>query len=187
MKYMTPTRLIVFPLLLAIPLLWGCGGKPPRAKAKPIDPDLVAWEEQSPPSLEEIEFQDSEGKPVTLQQYRGKKNVVLVITRGYQTEGYSTSVCLYCATQTSRLMANYEEFRQRNAEVLVVFPVENEKQIRGSAELLNSAKQQLPKPLDQPPFPVWIDLGLKAVKHLGIEQHLAKPATYVLDGVRAGP
>jgi peroxiredoxin len=175
---------MVRPLLIALfgcLLLCGCQAKPkPPAPAESFS-DTVAWAEEPPKSLEEIEFQDTAGNPVNLQQFRGKKHVVLVITRGYQTEGYRGSVCVYCASQTARLMANYEQFRSRNAEVLVVFPVVKSSQVRGEKELIATARNEDASLPEQPPFPIWIDNELKAVRHLGIEQSLAKPATYLID------
>jgi peroxiredoxin len=117
-----------------------------------------------------LSFVDSDGKAVDLEKFRGKKNVVLVVTRGYP--GY---VCAMCSAQTSRLIRNYPDFASRDAEVLVVFPgpadhvkdfVQRARTDAGDAEL---------------PFKVLLDRDFKAVDQFGIRGDLAKPATYILD------
>lgn len=136
-------------------------------------------------SLQEILFRDGEGNEVDLKQYQEKKNVVLVITRGFQKGNYyKAGVCAYCTTQTSRFIANYEQFRERNTEVVVVFPIENQSQSKQRETLVTKAQSLLKQPVESVPFPVWLDAELQVVKHLGIEADLSKPATYVLD--RAG-
>src|SRR5438105_1545210 len=65
----------------------------------------------------DLTFTDTGGRPIELRSYRGKKNIVLVFTRGY-----AGMVCPNCSAQTSRLIGNYPEFVKRDAEVLVVFP-----------------------------------------------------------------
>ena len=74
--------------------------------------------------LEGLAFRTPRGEPVTLGAYRGRKHVVLVVTRG-RTEraepgAYVGRICLYCASQTSRLIANYAAFARHDAEVVVV-------------------------------------------------------------------
>jgi peroxiredoxin len=129
------------------------------------------------PGKLDLVLKDSAGKAVDLKQYRGKKNLVVVITRGFS--GY---VCPNCSAQTSRLVANYPEFVKRDAEVLVVFP--------GPAKHLQDFVQAVRSQAgDAPvPFPLLLDEGYKAVDQLGIRaQGLpgpfpdAKPATYILD------
>src|SRR5262249_54862842 len=67
----------------------------------------------------DLTFTDRDGNPVELKSYRGKKHVVLVVTRGMIGP---SSFCAYCSGQTSRLIANYNEFTKRGAEVLLVVP-----------------------------------------------------------------
>jgi peroxiredoxin len=118
----------------------------------------------------ELTFVDSTGRPLDLKQYRGQKHVVLVVTRGYQN-----MVCLFCCAQTSRLIANYDEFARRGAEVVVVFPGPKEH----LPELLREARLQAGN--EEVHFPVVLDENLDAVKRLRIEARLAKPSTYVID------
>jgi peroxiredoxin len=118
----------------------------------------------------DLVLKDSAGKSLDLKQYRGKKNLVVVVTRGFP--GY---VCPNCSAQTSRLVANYPEFVKRDAEVLVVFP--------GPAghlqDFVKAARSQAGDAAV--PFPLLLDEEFKAVEQLGIKADLAKPATYILD------
>ena len=125
-----------------------------------------------PAGIEELEFFDTEGQKVQLSNYFGKTNSVLVFTRGF-----SGSICPFCATQTSRLIANYDAIQQRNAEVLLVYP-------GGSAhveEFIEAAKTADKKQLAEVPFPVLLDDELEAVNFLEIAANLAHPSTYILD------
>jgi peroxiredoxin len=124
-----------------------------------------------------------DGRPVDLRQYLGQRNVVLVITRG-NTSGsgsgaYYRSICLYCAAQTSRLFANYQAFRDRDAEVVVVFPI-RQLADRGSVSQFQEALRR-DGVTAEPPFPLVLDVELRAVDQLGIRADLSKPATYIVD------
>jgi peroxiredoxin len=136
--------------------------------------------------LGELSFLDSTGKQVDLTSYRGKSNLVLVITRGFvgseqQADGKSLgNICTFCSTQTSRLIANYSKFKQRNAEVLVVFPVVR-KSDDGALDTFAAKVQGKGKSASDAPFPLLLDVDLAAVEALGIRADLSKPATYILD------
>lgn len=123
-----------------------------------------------------LTFTDIDGAETRLADYAGKKTVVLVITRGN-----TNPICPYCTTQTSRLITNYQKFADRNAEVLVVYPIEHS----GDAERLNAfleaSRKLLASPQQTVPFPVLLDVELKAVDQLGIRKDLSKPATYIID------
>jgi peroxiredoxin len=122
------------------------------------------------PSLLDLQFKDSAGQTVRLNQFVGSKNVLLVFTRGF-----NGSLCLYCTTQTSRLIKNYEEFTKRDTEVLLVFPGSRAQlPIFQAASLQEEAK-------DSFPFPVLLDEDLAAVNHLGIAAQLAFPSTFIID------
>ena len=118
----------------------------------------------------ELTFVDSKGQPVDLRAYRGKKNVVLVVMRGYP--GY---VCPNCTAQTSRLLGNYKEFVKRDTEVVVVFP--------GPTDHLQEfvTRSQTEANIKAAPFPIVLDNDFKAVDRLGIRGDLAKPATFIVD------
>lgn len=115
-------------------------------------------------------FVDSAGNVIELAKYRGKKNVVLVVTRGW-----SNAVCPYCAAQTSSLAGNYAEFAKRDTEVLVVFPGASDH----VGEFLSTVNSK--SMMGTLPFPLVLDRELKFVDWLGIRADLAKPSTYIVD------
>lgn len=117
------------------------------------------------------ELVDSKGNKVNLNEYQGKKNIVLVVMRGY-TGG---ELCPYCTAQASRLIGNYDKFKQRDAEVLVVYPGQS-KHVKLFVE--NAAKVA---EVQDVPYPILLDENLKYIDRLGIRADLAKPATYLLD------
>jgi peroxiredoxin len=122
------------------------------------------------PAALDLSFTDRKGNRVDLKQYRGKKNVVLVVTRGY-----AGHFCPCCTSQTSRLINQYGEFARRDAEILLVFPGPKdhlEQFLQGAEERVNC---------DPTPFPVLLDENFTAVDKLGIRGELAKPSTYILD------
>jgi peroxiredoxin len=137
----------------------------------------------------ELAFTTPAGKPVDLAAYRGRRNVVLVFTRGDTARAvpgaYAGSICLYCTSQTSRLIANYPRLAAEDAEVVVVFPVAARAGAaavkRFEAEVRRDARQQDGLSIERPPFPVVLDVGLAATDRLGLREDLAKPATYILD------
>ena len=133
---------------------------------------------QPPPqeNLTDLFFVDISGHQVQLKEYIGKKNVVLVLTRGF-----SYSICLYCSTQTSRLIANYPEFKQRDAEVVVVFPIRTDADKGRLDEFISATKKNMDRPPERVPFPIWLDMELKGVDALGLRDDLSKPATFILD------
>ena len=93
-----------------------------------------------------LQFVDIDGQPTDLKQFLGKKNVVVVVTRG-NTSGtgqgpYYRTICLYCATQTSRLVANYPSFRDRDAEVVVVFPLKQLEDNGSLADLREALRRE---------------------------------------------
>jgi peroxiredoxin len=138
--------------------------------------DKVQSNELGDQSIGDFVFTDINGNQTSLQEYRGKKNVVLVVTRGY-----AGSVCLYCATQTSRLLTSYSQFSRRDTEVVVVFPIETTDDSRRHRDFVVSVKNKLDTPVEKIPFPIVLDVELKVVDQLGIRKDLSKPATYILD------
>lgn len=167
-------------------MLWlaGCGGSsvPAPVGGYGVDyrkiqfKDKVQSNELGDQSIGDFVFTDINGNQTSLQEYRGKKNVVLVVTRGY-----AGSVCLYCATQTSRLLTSYSQFSQRDTEVVVVFPIETTDDSRRHRDFVVSVKNKLDTPIEKIPFPIVLDVELKVVDQLGIRKDLSKPATYILD------
>lgn len=137
----------------------------PEAEAKPNAPTGAAAEPSS--------FVDSRGATVNLADFKGKKSLVLVFTRGFS--GY---ICPLCASYTAQIAYRYKDIAAAGAEVLVVFPGSPDKVqdfIRAAKEIV---EQEGAGAL---PFPVLLDVSLKNVKAFGIEGDLAKPSTYVID------
>lgn len=175
-------------LFVVMPMLAGCGG---NSAPTPLDPsasrygedyrqiqfkDKVQSQDVGEESICDFVFTDINGNEASLKEYLGKKSVVLVVTRGF-----AGSVCLYCATQTSRLLSNYSQFAKRDAEVVVVFPIETPDDSKRHRDFVVSVKNKLDTPIEKVPFPILLDVQLKAVDQLGIRKDLSKPATYILD------
>ncbi len=127
-------------------------------------------------SIAELTFTDINGKQYSLEGFRDQRHVVLVVTRGF-----AGTVCLYCATQTARLLKNYQKFAERDAEVVVVFPVETPDDSKRQKDFVVNVKNKLDTPVEKIPFPIVLDVELKAVDQLGIRKDLSKPATYIID------
>ena len=138
--------------------------------------DSVQSQAPSDDNIGDFVFTDIDGNETSLKLYRGKKLVVLVVTRGF-----AGSVCLYCSTQTSRLLSNYSQFTKRDAEVVVVFPIETPDDSKRQRDFVVAVKNNLDTPVEKIPFPVVLDVELKVVDQLGIRKDLSKPATYILD------
>jgi peroxiredoxin len=118
----------------------------------------------------DLVLKDTKGGSIDFKQYRGKKNLVVVVMRGYP--GF---ICPNCSAQTSRLISNYPEFTKRDAEVVVLFP--------GPTEHLNDyiATSRRQASDQEMPFPIVLDENFAVVDRLGIRGDLAKPSTYIVD------
>jgi peroxiredoxin len=119
-----------------------------------------------------LSFVDTQGRTYSLEQFRGQKNVVLVFLRGF-----SGAICPYCTAQTSRLISNYGQFAERDAEVLAVYPGDS----AHLGEFLEAARNQSQPPAADMPFPVLLDADFQAVDRLAIRGNLAKPSTFIVD------
>jgi peroxiredoxin len=188
-----PGTRIAAPLLLAAIVAVGCGrsddpkpgGRPNYNYGYGYGPtDMAATAAQfheNPPANRAVAadkmplaFTDLDGNRVDLASYRGRSNVVLVVTKG-MPESPGGVFCPGCLAQMNSLVANLAEFKKREAEVLVVFPGPSEK----AGEFLTTAKA---RDGDKPsPIPLLLDRDLAAVNLLGIRGDLARPSTYILD------
>ncbi len=74
--------------------------------------DEAASQDAPSADLLTIPVTTAEGKSTTLKELAGGKRLVVVFTRGF-----AGSICPYCSTQTSRLIANYPEFTKRNTRL----------------------------------------------------------------------
>ncbi|MEN1680377.1 MAG: redoxin domain-containing protein [Planctomycetota bacterium] len=127
----------------------------------------------APTSIDQLTFASGDGETeVKLAGLLGKRNVVLVFTRGY----YNGSICPFCTTQTAQLAANKEAFEERDAEVLVVFP--------GSGDQLPTFVDAVNSYLEtegELAWPVLLDKDLSAVELLDIAADLAVPSTFIIN------
>ncbi len=125
-----------------------------------------------PQGLEDLTFTDTDGKQVAVKNYLGNQNLVIVFTRGF-----SGSLCPFCKTQTSRLVANYEKFSDAETEVLVVYPGTKDH----LEEFITAAKTSDKGQVDAVPFPIVLDEEFEAVNFFDIKSNLAHPSTFVIN------
>jgi peroxiredoxin/outer membrane murein-binding lipoprotein Lpp len=120
--------------------------------------------------LPQSRFLGPDGSIVDLNDYRGKKNVVLVVLRGFP--GF---VCPACSAQTVALMRNEEKFVERDAQVVLVYP--------GAAESIPAFVDSIKEYESETPlhFPVLLDVNLGAVEKFDIKGALAKPTSLIVD------
>lgn len=189
------------PLTLLIPLalVMGCGSgandfdQPIRvdeglreAWVDPNDPynqydintikflDDVAANLNDVPGLTELVFVTLEQEEKKVSDYVQDQNVVVVVTRGN-----AKPICPYCSTQVARLIRRHVDIQKQNADVLVVYPVQINQEETVQAFLTEA--NRLIDAKDEPPFPILLDVELKGVNALGIQEDLSKPATYIVD------
>jgi peroxiredoxin len=86
-------------------------------------------------------------------------------------------LCPFCKTQTSRLVANYDKFKELNTEILVVYPGARDH----LDEFVEAAKQSEKSAVDSVPFPLVLDEDLSAVSYFNIASNLAHPSTFIID------
>ncbi|MEM8678773.1 MAG: redoxin domain-containing protein [Planctomycetota bacterium] len=134
--------------------------------------DQVVSNVEVPTSLAGLVFLDTMGNRVALESFLGKKHVVLVFT-----EGFAGMLCPFCKTQTSRLVANYDRFRQVDAEVLVVYPGARDH----LDEFIEAAKTSDKAQVDAVPFPIVLDEEFGATDFFRIRSNLAHPSTFIID------
>ena len=134
--------------------------------------DQIESNVEPPETPSELSFINRDGSKLELASYKGKQNVILVFT-----EGFNGMLCPFCQTQTSRLVANYKEFQNRDCEVIVVYPGPRDHLDEFVEAALKTEKQQL----DRVPFPIVLDPEFSATEYFGIRSKLAHPSTYLID------
>ncbi|MCC7420918.1 MAG: redoxin domain-containing protein [Planctomycetaceae bacterium] len=183
-----PQRLIHMRLggIFVLALLTGCGGGSEYGGydgygyAENIQfKDTLTANADPGDTLTSLAFTTPDGEAVPLDSLANGKRLVLVVTRGA-----TGAVCPYCSTQVSQLISNYSKFVEKNAEVVVVYPVQKIEDRKILDSFLTATKQRLNNSSAKVPFPLLLDVELKAVDALGIRKDLSKPATYVLDADR---
>ena len=115
-------------------------------------------------------FLGPNGDILDLNDFKGSKNVVLVVLRGF-----SGQVCIGCSSYTLALANAQEEFEARDTQVLLVYP--------GSGASIPAFLESIRKAggEKQLPYPVLLDLDLNAVQVLDIRGSLAKPTSLIVD------
>lgn len=138
-----------------------------------LDPEKVnASLAGIPEGLDGLVFVDTDNQRVALEDYIGRKNVVLVFT-----EGFAGMLCPFCKAQTSRLVANYDKFEDLDTEILVVYPGARDH----LDEFLEAARTTAAGQVERVPFPIVLDEDLTATQFFEIQSNLAHPSTYVID------
>lgn len=111
----------------------------------------------------------AQGPEVALEDYRGKKKVIVWFTKGM--------ACVFCRQHMSQLSRAYDEIKKRDAEVLEIAPSTTEK------GRLYASKYKLP-------FPYLCDPEDQARQNWQIESRKHGPAYYVgslIGGMMAKP
>lgn len=132
---------------------------------------------------------NEQGEPVALRDRLGKEHLVIVFTRGSLATVAAKSkgpqipelpnVCPYCSSQATGIASRMAQFTENGAAVLLVFPVSQLAENKDAATLQRAVAN--PDPQAPPPFPILLDLKLQAVEQLGIRDHLARPASFIID------
>jgi len=159
----------------AMPAMGGMAGMGKMKFPAPADmkfKDNVETNAKVPTDLSELSFVSKDGSLIRLSDYLNKQNVVLVFT-----EGFNGMLCPFCKTQTSRLVANYKKFQDRNCEVIVVYPGPSERLDDFIKAALKTEKAQV----DQVPFPIVLDKAFTATDYFEIHSMHAHPSTYLID------
>ena len=126
--------------------------------------------------LTELTFTNPSGEATRVRDLAGPNGAVVVVTRGN-----TNPICPYCSTQTSHYIRDYDQFRERGVEVILVYPIESRSDESRLTAFLEDARGRLDDKQRPVPFPVLFDVELTAVDQLGIRQDLSKPATYIVD------
>jgi peroxiredoxin len=134
--------------------------------------DEIESNVEIPEKVNELVFTDQDGAEIRLADLLGKKNLILVFT-----EGFNGMLCPFCKTQTSRLVANYEKFKQRDCEVIVVYPGPKDH----LEEFIEAARTTEKEQVDKVPFPIVLDKDFAATNYFDIHSMHAHPSTYLID------
>jgi alkyl hydroperoxide reductase subunit AhpC len=167
--------------LLMVMTVVGCSKKDSEVDGKSknsgsaIAPKDFASNHQSTQPLGELRVWHPTEEMVTLSKYIGEKNLVLVVSRGF-----SGALCPMCIAQVQSLTNSYSQFTDRDAQVVVLFPVQDQDS-RSRWENLRDSALDPDKGLKEIPFPILVDVEQDVVKRLGIEDELAKPSIFIVD------
>ena len=134
--------------------------------------DTIKSNSEVAKSVGDLVFITKDGSKIKLGDYTNKKNIILVFT-----EGFNGMLCPFCKTQTSRLVANYDKFKQRDCEVIVVYPGPEERLDDFIKAAITIEKNQV----DKVPFPIVLDKDFTATDFFEIQSMFAHPSTYLID------
>ena len=145
----------------------------PSTPLKPRDPGEKGKDGESllGRELKETKFLSSTTDTVDISRFKGKKNVVLVVLRGFDG-----AVCVACSGQTLAISQNLDEFEKRDAEVYLLYPGKAE-----SVPVFIDAVQALQGGARSLPVEILLDVDLSVVHEFKIEGRLAKPSTLIID------
>jgi antitoxin component YwqK of YwqJK toxin-antitoxin module/peroxiredoxin len=133
--------------------------------------DVASAEKRIGRPLPVTELLRGDDEKLDLKQFRGEREVLLVILRGYA--GY---VCAYCAAQTKALRDHFEEFEALNTEVVIVYPGN-----RDRLEAFLKSYESLVDEEGELPFTVAYDQDFEMVDSLELRSDLALPTTLLID------
>jgi peroxiredoxin len=120
-------------------------------------------------------FSTADGGAIDLDDFAGKKNVLVTILRGFGGQ-----VCVYCTAQTKALADFAERFAALDTKVVVIFP--------GPASGLAAFREAYRRtfgsgggPGEKVPFELLYDTDLALTRALHIEDNIAVPTSLLLD------
>ena len=121
-------------------------------------------------SLPHTVFLGANGGVVDLNDFHGKKKVLLTIMRGF-----NSNICIACVNQTAVLSRHKEQFAQADTELAVIYPGKIET-VPTFLEAVSETDEDF-----KPSLPIFLDVDLSAVKKFQIEGDLSKPTTVLID------
>lgn len=116
-------------------------------------------------------FTTADGDALDLDDYVGKKNVLVTILRGFGGQ-----VCVYCTAQTRGLADFATEFAAHDTEVVVIYPGP-----ASGLEAFLEAYRRTFGPGEKLPYKLLYDTDLALTRALRIEDNIAVPTSLVLD------
>jgi peroxiredoxin len=137
--------------------------------------------------LLDLQLVDEQFKPVSLRERKGEQHLVIVFMRGSLATVTTANkgpqlpqlpnVCPYCSTQASGIASYLPQFAEQQTTVVMVFPISEQAEAKDVATF----SPAFPQRANRDPFPVLLDLQLRAVEQLGLRAHLARPASFIID------
>jgi peroxiredoxin len=116
-------------------------------------------------------FTTAEGGALDLDDFLGKRNVLVTILRGFGGQ-----VCVYCTAQTRALAGYADKFAALDTQVVVVFP--------GPASGLQAFLEAYRRTFgagERLPYELLYDMDLTLTRALHIEDNIAVPTSILLD------